>query len=225
MNLVASVILTVIAYLASLKIRRHIQLPFTAPVFTGTVFIISFLVLSGNSYEEYAKAKGILTYMLGPATAALAVPLYKNRQLIAKYALPAFAGIITGLAVGLITAFTLAVMFKLPIYILQSLAVKSVTVPIAVEVTGLYGGYPELSAGFVIMTGMLGSMAGPWILSRLHINGPFSRGIALGTVAHGMGTAQAAQENEISGAASAAAMAISAALLSLFFPVFNSAFL
>ncbi|WP_082630190.1 LrgB family protein [Peribacillus muralis] len=213
-----SILLTIIAYIIGRKIYAKYPSPFTTPVFFSTITIILILLASGLNFEDYTPGKNIITYFLGPATVALAVPLYKNRKIIVKHALPAISGMILGLMVTLIIAFTIALAFSLPPFILQGLAVKSITVPIAVEITELYGGDSNISAAFVILTGVLGTMIAPKMMDKLNITLPFARGIAYGTIAHGLGTAQAAQESEFTGAVAGAAMAIAGILISCFFP-------
>lgn len=216
-----SLLITVLAYSVGRKIYRKHPSPFTTPVFFGTVTIILVLLISGLDFKDYTPGKDIITYFLGPATVSLAVPLYKNRSIIAKYAIPAISGMILGLTVTLFLALAIAKALSLPLYILQGLAVKSITVPIAVGITEIYGGDPNISAAFVILTGVLGTMIAPKLMDKLNITMPFARGIAFGTIAHGLGTAQATQESEFTGAVAGAAMAISGVIISCLFPLIN----
>ncbi|KRF60279.1 hypothetical protein ASG99_26915 [Bacillus sp. Soil768D1] len=217
-----SILITILAYFIGRKIYAKHPSPFTTPVFFSTVTIILVLLISGLDFNDYSTGKDIITYFLGPATVALAVPLYKNRTIIVKYGIPAISGMILGLTVTLVLAFVIANAFSLPQFILQGLAVKSITVPIAVEITELYGGNPNVSAAFVILTGVLGTMIAPRMMDKLNITMPFARGIAYGTIAHGLGTAQAAQESEFTGAVAGAAMAIAGILISCFFPLIDN---
>ncbi|KWW22422.1 hypothetical protein AS888_12870 [Peribacillus simplex] len=216
-----SILITLLAYYMGRKLYAKRPSPFTTPVFFSTITIILILLATGLDFDDYSPAKDIISYFLGPATVALAVPLYKNRRIIVKYAIPAISGMILGLMVTLAIAFTIAQAFSLPQFILQGLAVKSITVPIAVEITELYGGDSNISAAFVILTGVLGTMIAPKMMDKLNITMPFARGIAYGTIAHGLGTAQAAQESEFTGAVAGAAMAIAGILISCFFPVIS----
>ncbi|WP_340371526.1 LrgB family protein [Peribacillus sp. FSL E2-0218] len=216
-----SILITFLAYYMGRKLYAKRPSPFTTPVFFSTITIILILLATGLDFDDYSPAKDIISYFLGPATVALAVPLYKNRRIIVKYAIPAISGMILGLMVTLAIAFTIAQAFSLPQFILQGLAVKSITVPIAVEITELYGGDSNISAAFVILTGVLGTMIAPKMMDKLNITMPFARGIAYGTIAHGLGTAQAAQESEFTGAVAGAAMAIAGILISCFFPVIS----
>ncbi|MEH6945972.1 LrgB family protein [Bacillus sp. JJ634] len=217
-----SITITIIAYIAGRKVYTKYPSPFTTPVFLCTIAIVSVLLISGLHFEDYILAKEIITYFLGPATVALAIPLYKNRAIIAKYAIPAISGIILGLAVTLCIAIIIAKLFSFSLNMVQALAVKSVTVPIAVEIMSLYEGDANLAAAFVLITGILGTMIAPWLMDKLHITMPFARGIAYGTIAHGFGTAHAAQESEFTGAVAGVAMAMAGIIIAFCFPMIDS---
>lgn len=217
-----SVLITLLIYSFGRKLYGKHPSPFTTPVFFSTVAIILILIISRLDFQDYTPAKDIISYFLGPATVALAVPLYKNRMVIARYAIPALSGMVLGLAVTLSLAIAIAKAFSLPLYILQGLAVKSITVPIAVEITEIYSGDANVSAAFVILTGVLGTMIAPKIMDIMGIHMPFARGIAFGTIAHGLGTAQASQESEFTGAVAGAAMALAGLIISSFFPLIHS---
>ena len=129
------------------------------------------------------------------------------------------AGIVSGSIVSIVSVMAAARAAGLEPSIVVSLAPKSVTAPVAVEITRLVGGDPALTAAFVIATGTLGSMVGPWFLSRMRIHDPVARGLAVGTAAHGQGTAMILQEGETQGALSGVALALSAAFTSFIAPV------
>ncbi|BAU28051.1 putative murein hydrolase (TIGR00659 family) [Aneurinibacillus soli] len=213
-----SILLTIGAYMVSRIVARKYPSPFTTPVFFSTALIIIVLLILGLSFEQYEPGKEIMTFFLGPATVALAVPLYKNRQLVVTYSVPAAAGIVIGALATTLSAVFIGLLFHLPHDVLASLGVKSVTVPIALEITALTGGNPTLSAAFVVLTGTLGTMIGPWLLKRSGITSPFAYGLAMGVVSHGQGTAQAATENELAGAVAGVAMGLTAIVTSIILP-------
>lgn len=109
--------------------------------------------------------------------------------------------------------------------IIASVSVKSVTVPVAVEVSSIIGGDPALTAAFVVATGILGTALGPWLMNVTKISHPLSRGLALGTISHGQGTAQAAVEGELQGAIAGVAMGLAAIVTSLIAPIIVPFFL
>ena len=214
-----SIVLTIGAYLLSRIVARKYPSPLTTPVFFSTALIIIVLMALGLSFEQYKPGKDIMTFFLGPATVALAVPLYKNRQLIVTYSVPAAVGIFVGTLSTTLSAVLIGQLFHLTNDVNASLLVKSVTVPIALELTTLTGGNPVLSTAFVVLTGTLGTMIGPWLLKRTGITSPIAYGLAMGTVSHGQGTAQAATENELAGAVSGVAMGLAAIVTSFILPL------
>jgi predicted murein hydrolase (TIGR00659 family) len=210
--------LTAGAYSLSLLARQRYPSPLTTPVLFSTVIVIAVLLATGVSFADYRPAKNIMTFLLGPATVALAIPLYKNRQTFFKNLAPAGAGLLAGSLGTMIAAGLLARIFSFTPELISSIAIKSATVPIAVEVAKIIHGSPTLTAALVVITGMIGASFGPWLMDRLAITNPISRGLALGTISHGQGTAQAATENELSGAIAGVAMGLGALCTSLAAP-------
>ncbi|KAB7706313.1 LrgB family protein [Bacillus aerolatus] len=207
-----------IVYFIARLLAVRFPSPLTTPVFLSTAAIILILVLGGISYEEYTPAKEVMTYLLGPATVALAVPLYHNRHVLLKKVVPAFAGLTAGTFATVVSAVWLVKAFHLSETMAASAAVKSVTTPVAIEVALIIGGDPALSAIFVMVAGMFGAMFGPWLLTVMKVTDPFSRGLSIGTTAHGIGTAQAVAEGRLQGAVSGAAMGFAAILTSFIMP-------
>lgn len=203
--------------LARCSAMRHPS-PFTSPVFLSTVLIVAVLLAADIGYPDYVPARNAMTLLLGPATVALAVPIYRNRATLMGHAIPAIAGIVAGAASTIVVAVLLATLFQLGDTVRMSLTVKSVTAPIAVELAALIDGDPALAAIFVIATGMLGVMFGPWIMTRTGIVDPLARGLALGTISHGQGAAHAITEGELQGAIAGIAMGIGAVLSALALP-------
>jgi len=206
------------AYLLSRLVARRYPSPLTTPVFFSAALIILVLAQSGVRMVDYEPAKRIMVFLLGPATVALAVPLYKNRHTLLRNTLPALLGLGIGSLATLGAALTLARVFGLPEIIRASISIKSVTAPIAIELAPLIHGSPPLTAAFVIATGMIGTMLGPWLMNATGIHDPLSRGLALGTISHGQGTAQAVSEGELQGAAAGIAMGLAAVFTSCIAP-------
>ena len=206
------------AYLLSRVVARRYPSPLTTPVFFSATLIIMVLAQSGVGMADYERAKRIMVFLLGPATVALAVPLYKNRQTLLRNALPALLGLGVGSLATLGAALALARLFGLPEIMRASISIKSVTAPIAIELAPIIDGSPPLTAAFVIATGMIGTMLGPWLMNATGIHDPLSRGLALGTISHGQGTAQAVSEGELQGAAAGIAMGLAAVFTSCIAP-------
>jgi putative effector of murein hydrolase len=206
------------AYSLSLLARKRYPSPLTTPVLFSTAIVIVVLRGSGMSFADYGPAKDIMTFLLGPATVALALPLYKNRQVFFRNIIPAGCGLLAGSLGTMIAAGTTARLLGFTPLLTSSIAIKSATVPIAVEVARIVHGAPELTAIFVVITGMLGASLGPWLMSRLGIIHPVSRGLALGTISHGQGTAEAVIEGQLSGAVAGVSMGLGAVCTSLAAP-------
>lgn len=220
-----SIGITVGAYLLSRLASKRYPSPITTPVFFSTTLIIILLLSLNISYDEYTIAKEIMTFLLGPATVALAVPLYKNRNMIKKHSVPALLGIVIGTASTIISGVILAKILKLSNEMIASGSVKSVTVPVAVEVSTIIGGDPALTAAFVVTTGILGTTLGPWLMNVTNITHPLSRGLALGTISHGQGTAHAATEGELQGSIAGVAMGLAAIFTAMIVPIIVPFFL
>jgi predicted murein hydrolase (TIGR00659 family) len=219
------VLVTVCCYLASRWLFLRFRHPLLNPVFLSTIVIIALLKATGVTLAEYQPAKKAMTFLLGPATVALALPLYNNRGVLRNHAIPVFAGVVAGSLATIAGVLLSGRVAGLAKGILISLGPKSVTVPIAVEISRLAGGEPALTAAFVVATGMIGSILGPLLLSALKVTNPIARGLALGTVSHGQGTAVALLESETAGAMGGVAMAIAAIFTALIAPYYLPLFL
>jgi len=216
----ACLILTVGSYLATRAIFLRFRHPLLNPVFLSTLVIIAVLQATGGTLADYQPAKELMTFLLGPATVALALPLYHNRAVLLSQALPVLAGVLTGSLATIAAVLVAGRLAGLSRGILVSLGPKSVTVPIAVEISRLAGGEPTLTAAFVVATGMIGSILGPLLLTAVRVKDPVARGLALGTVSHGQGTAVALLEGERAGAMGGVAMAIAAVFTALIAPYY-----
>lgn len=206
------------AYVLSLWARRHYPSPLTTPVLFSTIVVIAILLGTGISFAEYGPAKQIMTFLLGPATVALALPIYKNRRVFFKNIVPAGCGLLAGSLGTMIVAGLTARIFGLTSLLTASIAIKSATTPIAIEIAVIVHGAPALTAIFVVTTGMLGASLGPWLMDRAGITHPVSRGLALGTISHGQGTAEAVVEGQLPGAVSGVAMGLGAVCTALTAP-------
>lgn len=213
-----AIFLTVSLYALSRRAFLRYGYPLLSPVFLSTLVIIAVLTACGIPFAGYKPAQHIMTTLLGPAVVALALPLYRQRRTVLRLLPAVLAGIVSGSLVSLASVVALARLAGLERVIVVSLAPKSVTAPVAVEIARLVGGDQALTAAFVITTGVLGSMLGPWFLSKVRIHDPVARGLAVGTAAHGQGTAMMLQEGETQGAVSGVAMALAAVFVSAIAP-------
>lgn len=211
--------ITVGAYAFSRFLNKRYPSPWVNVVFLSTALIIIVFGITGVTVSQYQEAKNILTYLLGPATVALAIPLYRNRELLLKNILPVVGGIVVGTTANIVTTVLVAEFLGLDKLIVTSLVPKSVTVPIAVSISGILNGDPTLTSVFVIATGMIGTLLTPVLLNLFKVTNPLVRGLAYGTTAHGQGTATALAEGAIQGSMSGVAMGIAAIYTSVAAPV------
>lgn len=215
-----TIILTISVYFISRKIFLKTQNAILNPVLLSTITIILILHFLGITFTQYKPGKDIMTFLLGPATVALALPLYLTRHVLREAFIPILIGIVCGSTATLTTAVLLAKLSGLDSVILTAIAPKSITAPVAIEIALITGSDPAIAVAFVIFTGTLGSIIGTWFLSFCKVNNSVARGLAMGVTAHGQGTAIILQEGKIQGAMSGVAMAMSAIFISFIAPFY-----
>ncbi|QGQ97495.1 LrgB family protein [Paenibacillus psychroresistens] len=209
------VTLSVGAY--ALGIRLSQKYPRIHPLFVSSLSIVLFLLATDIPYETYKIGGNWLSFLLGPATVALGVPLYKYRNLIKKQLSAILTGVVVGSLMGIVSAGSFIWLLGGSKPLILTMLPKSVSSPIAIELSKLVGGIPELSAVLTVLTGLIGSMLGRSFLQRLGLRESWIIGIATGTAAHGIGTAKLMYSSEIEGSYSAFAMALSGIVTSIFF--------
>lgn len=189
------------------------------PVLVSMVILITTLLVLRIDYADYKQGTQLLTVILGPATVALAVPLYLNIRRVRQVLWPTLITLFVGGLFATVLGVALAWLFGAETLILKTIAPKSVTTPIAMLVAEEIGGAASLAAVFVMLTGVLGAMLGPEVLRLLRITHSAAQGMALGIVAHAVGTARALQESEEAGAFAALAMSIMGVLTAVLMPL------
>ncbi len=192
--------------------------PLLNPVVTAIAISITFLLLTNTSYEVYFEGGQYVHFLLGPATVALAIPLYKQFSKLRQLWLPVSIAIISGVTIGALSSVTIAWLLGASLQTQLSIAPKSVTAPVAMGISEQIGGLPSLTAVLVVMTGILGAVLGTKLLKLMRIKDDSVKGIALGVTAHGMGTARAFQVSSEMGAFSGLAMALSAFSTAILLP-------
>jgi predicted murein hydrolase (TIGR00659 family) len=188
------------------------------PVLIAIIVLVGVLVTTGTKYESYFEGAQFVHFFLGPATVALAVPLYNNFGKLRQLWLPLSVGLIVGSAIAALSAIMLAWVLGASDQTLIALAPKSVTAPVAMGITEKMGGPASLTAILVVSTGILGAVLGPTVLDWCGIDDPATRGFAIGTSSHGIGTARAFQESEITGAFSGLAMGLNTLVSAVVIP-------
>ena len=211
--------LTLGAYQLALAAYENTRLMFLQPVLVAMIILIATLLALDIDYAEYKQGAQLLTMILGPATVALAVPLYLNMRRVRQVLWPTLITLMLGGLFATVLGVALAWLFGAQTLILSTIAPKSVTTPIAMLVAEEIGGAASLAAVFVMITGVLGAMLGIEALRVFRITSPAAQGMALGIVAHAVGTARALQESEESGAFGALAMSMMAVLTAVLMPL------
>ena len=212
--------LTLVAYLVadrlSIACNRH---PAANLVALAAIIIILALKATGTSYETYFAGAQFIHFLLGPATVALAVPLYRNLERVRATALPIAAALGVGSLVAIVSAVAIARLLGAPHEIVASLAPKSVTSPIAMGLSEKLGGAPFLTAALVIATGVFGAIVLTPLMRALRITDPAAVGMAAGLASHGIGAARAFQVDSTAGAFAGIAMGLNGALTSIILPL------
>ncbi len=197
------------------KYRRS----FLIPILTSTIAIIVILVLFKVPYTTYMVGGKWLDLLLGPAIVSLAIPLYKQQDLLKKNALPIFGGVLIGVVVGMASGVLFAKLFGMSKEIVLTLLPKSITSPIAIQITSALGGISSLATVFVMLAGFTGVIFGPMFFKWTRIDTAMGRGIGLGTAAHALGTSKAIELGEQEASMSSVAMTLCAIIGSIVGPV------
>jgi predicted murein hydrolase (TIGR00659 family) len=212
--------LTLAAYQAGFWLYRRGGLnPLLNPVLSAVILIVALLTVTGTPYQTYFSGAQFVHFMLGPATVALAIPLYRQFQAVRRSALALMASILAGSLTASLSAVGIAWLLGAGRETTISIAPKSVTAPVAMGISEQLGGLPSLTAVLVIITGVLGAMIGPPLLNIIRVCNWAARGVAMGTASHGIGTARALQVNEVAGAFSGLAMGLNALATALLLPL------
>jgi predicted murein hydrolase (TIGR00659 family) len=211
---------TLVAYAAadaiSARTGRH---PLANPVLLAVLMLGGALTLAGIEYRRYFEGAQFVHFLLGPATVALGVPLWRHRATIRDNLLPMLAALAVGAPVAAISAVLVAWALGSPRELLVSLAPKSITAGVAMAVSETLGGVPALTAVLVILTGVMGAMMVTPLMNAMGIRDYAARGFAVGLGAHGIGTARAFQVDPVAGAFAGIALGLNALLTPLILPV------
>ena len=201
--------LTIVAYWAGVRIQKRTGLAICNSLLLTTVMLIAVLTVFGIPYESYNAGGRLVDMMLGPATACMAVSIYRKWDLLKKNVLPILAGCFAGSVTGVVSVFLLCRLFGLDDTLTVTLLPKAVTTPIATALTAPYGGIVSITAVAVIFTGILGNLSAPFLIRLFRVeDDPLAAGLAIGACSHGIGTARALELGETEGAMSGLAIGI-----------------
>ncbi|MBY7145018.1 LrgB family protein [Virgibacillus sp. NKC19-3] len=214
----AAIIGTFIFYLVGLTVHQRWNYTFTAPVIIATIAIVSILFLFNISYETYMIGGDWINELLGPAVVALAYPLYQQRVTLKKLMLPVLTGTVVGAMVGILSGILLAKWVGFEEFLIYSLAPKSVTTPVAMEVATTLEGEASLAAVFVMIAGIGGVTLSSLVFKYTRMDHYIGRGVGIGSGSHAIGTATAMEHSQLEGSVSTIAMVVSAIVVSVIAP-------
>ena len=211
---------TLIAYIVADRISAFFnRAPLANPVLIAIAIVLVMLSLTQTPYATYFTGAQFVHFLLGPATVALAVPLYTHRRTVMRALIPIFGALLAGAVTAMVSAVGLAHLFGVSSASLIALAPKSVTAAIAMGIARELGGDPSLTATLVIATGILGAVLLTPLMRLIRITDPRAIGFAAGTASHGIGTARAFQLGSLEGAFAGIALGLSGLLTAVLVPL------
>lgn len=221
----AAISATVIVYILTKWIYQKFPFPLTLPILTGTIMIIMGLILFQIPYETYYIGGEWIERLLGPAVVALAFPLYQHRNILMKNAVPILTGVFIGSVIGIASGILMGKWLGFDRLVVLSIAPKSVTTPVAMDIARSIDGLPTLAAVLVVVAGISGAVLGPVLFKWIGIYHYIGKGIGMGSSSHAIGTAKAMEASSEEGAISTIAMILSAIIVSVITPVFVGLFM
>ncbi|MCI9576814.1 MAG: LrgB family protein [Clostridiales bacterium] len=203
------IMLSVLAFQVGVWVNQKWKLPFLNPLLIGIVLTILILKLCRIPIASYQVGGDIISMFLAPATTVLAYSIYQQIQVLKKYFIPVLAGCLMGSLTSMFSAWGLCKLFGLGDTLTASMIPKSVTTPIAMEVSQKLGGIPAITVAAVLVTGVLGAALSPVFVKIFRIKSSVAAGVAIGTCSHAAGTSKAIEMGEIQGAMGGIAIGVS----------------
>ena len=218
-----SVVLTVAAFWIGLTLQRKTGRTLCNYMIIALALIIAVLTVLDIPYDTYYEGAGMITMMVGPVTACMAVPVYRKIALLKKYWLPILAGCTAGAVTAMVSILVMCRLFGLDDVMTLSILPKTVTTPIATAISQGQGGIVSLTSAAVVITGIGGNLLAPALVRLFRISDPMAAGLGIGTCSHAIGTSKAMELGETQGAMSSLAIGLCGvitAMLSLLYPLF-----
>lgn len=219
-SMFAGVALSLISYLIGMLLKKKFKLGIFNPLLIAIVVSIIVLLIGKVDYKVYNEGAKYLSWLLTPATVCLAIPLYEQWGLLKKNFKAVLLGLIAGVVASLGTVYVLSLIMGLSHKDYVTLLPKSITTAIGMGVSEELGGYVTITVAVIVVTGVLGNMAGALVCKIFRITEPISKGLAFGSASHAIGTAKAIEIGEVEGAMSSLAIAVSGILTVVLSSVF-----
>ena len=207
-SLFFGVALSVGTFILGLSLKKRVNIFLFNPLLVSIVCTIAVLLLTGISYEHYNSGAKYISYLLTPATVALAIPLYEQIILLKKNMTAIITGIASGVLASCVSIFAMSLFFALNHTQYVTLLPKSITTAIGIGLSQELGGYVAITVSTIILTGLLGNIAAEQMCRLFGIKHPIAKGVSIGTATHVMGTAKAMEMGEIEGAMSSLSVAV-----------------
>ncbi|MGL5695266.1 MAG: LrgB family protein [Peptostreptococcaceae bacterium] len=213
------IVATVIFFNLGVYVQNKTKNPIYNPLLIAIIGVILFLSLSKIPYENYKIGADVINYLLGPVTVVLAIPLYKQFDLLKKHFVEIIIGIVSGVIVSLVSIIIVGKLTNANIDIINSLIPKSITTPMGIALTNTIEGIESITVVSIILTGILGAIIAPTVFKIGKIKHPVAKGIALGTSAHALGTTKALEIGEVEGAMSSLSIGIAGMITVIIVPI------
>lgn len=214
-----AVLLTIIAFGIGTFMQQRVKKAWCNPMLIACITLIVFLVLADVPYALYKEKTYALNYLMLPATVSLAIPLYEQWQLLKKNVLAIVCGIGAGAMTSVVCVLIMAWVFRMEPQYAVSLMPKSVTTAIGADVATELGGIASLTAGVIILTGIVGNLLAVNLCRLFRITDPVAKGVAIGTSSHAIGTSKALEMGQVEGAMSSLAIALAGIMTAVIVPV------
>ena len=212
LTLIVGTVASFIVFKLAVALYRKVRSPLLNPLLVTVIFIIICLCVFQIPLESYETSVQAISFLLGPATVALAYSVYRQRQILKQHFVPIFCGCLVGSIVSMISAYSLCKLLGLGDDMAVSFIPKSVTTPIAIAVSQQLGGITSITVAAVIITGILGAIFAPLMTKIFRVNNRIAKGVAIGTCSHAVGTTKALEMGELEGAMSGVSIAVSGLL-------------
>ena len=197
-----AIVISLASYVFGDALKRKFKIAVMNPILISVALTSVFLLATGSDYSQYKANSSLLSWLLTPATICLAIPLYGQLSVLKKNGLAIIVGIASGVLTSFLCILALALLFSLGHSEYVTLLPKSITTAIGIGLSEQNGGYVSITAVVIIMSGIVGNVASPFVLKILKITDPVAKGVAIGTSSHAIGTAKALEMGKVEGAVS-----------------------
>ena len=221
MSLYFGVFISLFAYLIGMKLKKKFGGPVLNPLLVAIILVIAFLKATGISYTDYNTGASYISYFLTPSTVCLAIPLYKQLELLKKNLTAVAAAITAGVIGSVVSVYVMSMIFRLEHAHYVSLLPKSITTAIGMGVSEEAGGIVTMTIVSIILTGIIGNIVADGWFKLVGIKEPIAKGLALGTSAHAIGTAKALELGEVEGAMSSLSIAVAGLMTVVAVPIMS----